>query len=286
MRGVLVSLVCLTLLASVLPSFSAFGHPDPADRDHYEAWSSGTDFTGDLTIRFTADLGETNDCVFYVGATSLTAAHDLYMKVDSTLFGATAWGGRLVQVHHGDVDTREVTGAGGGFGIRLTLSGPMSGIHETTMTVFGGGSMSIGDDDWVPLEYGIGCDEPFTLSDKAGGTEALGFTHQSLDGTGASVNGLFVGASANVGSTIGATFTASDVRFAWTDYGPGIGEVTLASDDASVSWGLGPGAGMGLYAGGPGTYTIGLDRVAASTFEAFIGMVTATDPVDDFDDLL
>jgi hypothetical protein len=285
MRVVLATLVCMALLASVLPVSSAFDPPEPAERDHYEAWSTGTTFTGDLTVRFTVDLGSSNDCVIYVGLTSLTPSGDLYMKVDSTMFGMTAWGGRLVQVHHGDVDTRQVTGSGGGLGLRMTLAGPMSGVHDLSMTVFGGGTLSIGDDPWVPLEYGIGCDDPFTIDDLAGGTEAIGFTHQSLDGTGASLNGLFLGASANLGSTITGTFTAPDVRFAWENYGAAIGEVTLQSDDDSVAWTLGE-TGGGVYEGGPGTYTIGLDRVSAAMFEGFIGIVTATQPIADLDDLL
>jgi hypothetical protein len=288
MRVVTSTLLSLALLLLVFPGSSvASDHATFPDRAYQDSWAAPLDLEGDLTIRFRVDFGEENHCTSFVGAGSSDPEGGVFYRMSGAHFGITSWSGRPAHVQHDEVDTRTVVSLGGGTGVRMTSAGPLSGVHDVTMTVFSASALRTDTDDpWLPLEWALGCDAPFEISGLQGGREALGFTHLHLEGgTGASADGFLVAASLNQGTGVSATFTSPEVTFDWFSYDNVQGVLTLDHGGAAVDWDLTQ-TTRGSYAGGPGEYAIMLDRIGAGMFDDVVGVIVGTGPVGSFDELV
>lgn len=285
MRGVTPSIVILALLALLVPTSFASTPTTLDDPTDSASWAAPLDFTGDLVIRFTIDFGERQECTSMFQVASDNPEGGVRFRGQGAHFGTTGWQGQPATLHDGDVDSRDVVQLGGGGGVRVTSVGMLDGVHNVSMTVFSGYALNPDSDDpWAPLAWSLECAEPFTITNKAGGLEAFGFTHQTLEGTGASANAFAAAASVNIGGHAQTTFTNPDVTFDWFSYGNVDGTLGIETADETTSWDLAQSTRAG-YTGGPGDYSITLERTGAGTFDDFIGIFTATGPVQEFDDL-
>lgn len=285
MRVVFPTLVSLALLALVLPASFATSHTDFPDRAHHASWSTPLDFTGDLTIRFTVDFGEANQCSSFIGAATGGPEGGVRYRMSGAHFGITGWSGRPAHVATADVDTRTLTTMGGG-GFRMTSTGPLSGVHDVTMTVFNAKAIRLDSPDpWFPLQWALGCDQPFAITDKQGGREALGFTQLAFQGTSASADAWLAAASINQEGHVSATFTAPDVTLHWFSYGSIQGRLSVHEDDGTTSWDLSK-KSRATYTAAPGEITITLDRLGGGLYDDLVGVMIGTGPVASFDDVL
>lgn len=282
MRGAIPSIVFLVLIALVFPvSFSTAQDDDPTRA----SWAAPPDHTGDIVIRFTIDFGEENHCESVFEAASDNPEGGVRYRSQGAHFGTTGWQSQPVTLHSGEVDSREVVSLGGGGGLRVTSVGPLSGVHNVSMTIFNAYAIDPeSDDPWGPLRWSVDCDNEVEVTDKAGGFEALGFTQRTLDGDGASANAFLAAASVNLDGHAGATFTDPDVTFDWFSYGNLAGNLTLEAPDIGRSWDLEQSTGGG-HSGGAGEYAVTLDRTGAGMFDDLVGVISASHPVDEFDDL-
>ncbi len=286
MRGVTPFIVTLVLMALLLPT-SIASSPTPDTEDATSAgWAAPLDFTGDIVIRFTIDFGEENHCQSLFAAASDNPEGGVRYRGQGAHFGTTSWQSQPATLHDDEnIDSRDEVQLGGGGGIRVSSTGPLSGVHNVSMTVFNAYAIDADSDDpRHPLQWAVDCDNPIEITNKTAGLEAFGFTQRTMDGTGASANAFVAAASVNIDGHANATFTEPDVALDWFSYGNLDGTLQIEGDDQTKEWDLSQ-TSSSSYSGGPGDYSITLDRTGADMFDDLVGIFTATAPVQEFDEV-
>lgn len=267
------------------------------------AWKAPGDLNGTFVATLRFEWEGDNNCTFFHGfAGELGAEHPLHwwsewrMGDDQEGF-AGLWNDEIVQAHAGGVvDTRDLTGSVGAWTGYKTLQGSFSDFLEVTAAGF---DLEVWDHRTqpppappdAPFWVELSCQDPFTVASLSAGQEGRSFLQNSMDGG--------VGASAVGQPTVVAhdglthTFESSTVLLDVHPYerngGLETSQLTLEHPDGTESW-FTADADLGIgpvqptldpdiaFTGGPGEYTLTLDRV--STGSDIPGILVGLDPVD------
>jgi hypothetical protein len=290
MRGA----IALTLTGLLL-TFAAWGAlPVAAEQGPDFRWEVPSSYAGSLVVRLSWEPTAPSWCWFSFGAVGSADPQSpvlLWMQ-ESGGGGGSFSSGHTAQLHAEgfEVDTRELAGGGGAWGAAFGFGTNIVGAQTWTLAA---------NLDWWPQSLTgdaaafieIDCeDADVTVGGFAGSDQLVTFREDSMQGTGASADAIFAGASLQLEDRAGGTFSTQSVLtdlLLWSIPGTQVGSLTMSSPSGEKEYDLSGTSMLRVTAGGgPGEYQTTITRAAAGQLDLLIGVYAGLDPVDDLDDLL
>jgi hypothetical protein len=285
--GVAATIAALAVVVSLaVPGAMAY-HDRVREHNHHTIWN-GTDVPDRTTVRLTIELNETSECTALGGATNQGAKGETSLIVVEHDGERRGWavGARnsaVPSIHvGGDADTRtvgaEVRDPDGRSAVEAMASGSFSpGTHTVTVA---GEDLETWPDFRPALSIGFGCEDPFTVVERAGGNTVEIFSAGSGQ-QGVGVKAGFAGASVEDAVEVRVDEDRGEV---WRDglgYGTGIIDVT--TPDGSERWRATP-SNTGFGTSGPsGDYVVEPTSVSTAGFSWM--SILGHEPLDSFDEL-
>lgn len=275
----------LVPLLLLLPLAGAAGTAD-SGVTHFRFEAPAT-FAGPIVVGATFDFGPTNRCVFMTWASGLRSSLPILTWEERNGNGAAFFSTYTAQAHTdatGErIDTREMIRSGGLWSLKSTTTGPFSGVLDYVHIVVESGAWANAATGYhPPLVIDVTCDNAFAVGDFGFGTEAKGFTADSMKGgTGASGNQLFGSANVAMGDSVEADFDAENVAFrARARSGNSLvaGEMRLAEPTGAHAWPITGNENLALESG-PGAYRVELDYRAVGLYDRITGILYGYDAV-------
>lgn len=254
-------------------------------------WAAPADAAGPVALRVSIDFGDANDCTVTLEATGGPVSGPRARLV----YGERGWAQTStlenVQVHVDDLglDTRN---AGNRWAIRGTLSRVWTGVQDLTVSNSNmEGWLADRADPWSPAAFEVACDQPIEVIGHSGSRELLAFTQETLEGVGASSNGLTGGAAVNIRDRATRTFTSEvvDVTLIEWTFAPGavyrswkletphwavLSESMHSSRTSDTS-----------FSDGPGEYRFTMTQAAVASYAQLTGWIIGLEPVEHLDDV-
>lgn len=282
----------LILAVCVVPAAAGAG----TEPEIVQEWSVTSDraTTGPLAVQAVFDFGDPQECVFFVGTSGPDSGLPILFWEEYGDFHGAFFSTYSAQGHVTDVagtgitvDTREEIESGGVWHLGSTREGTFEGQLTYRMIIPDVGYWfreATGDHEG--LDVRVACDRGFTVTDLALGTEAVGYTMDSLaGGDGAWVSPTIVGeAGVSAGDWLAADLSSPEVAFrlkSATSTGHAEGEATLTWPGGSDTVVLDGVADDLFVTGGPGAWRLNVDRLVAGVWDDFRGVLYGLAPVED-----
>lgn len=280
MRGVVSFMVALLVLPMAHQDVLADGS-DEEQQQIFE-WKAEEDFTGDLVVRLTFTPLTESRCTIEVAASGLRdLERPVHLYVRSPTFNFAFLNGHQVETHAQDLnlDTRELTSSTGHWANSLTSSSTFEGSQDLMIVASGLETWHNQISPGAPFQVIVTCDEGLTVHDLGGSLEVLGFTHQSMHGTGASI---ILGPGVQFHDHAEADFTSPEVVTAVSISGGRAALATLQHPGGNLTY-LSLMDGPLEHTGGPGDYRF---EITSAGSGSMIGTIAGVQPVDSLDQLL
>lgn len=223
---------------------------------HWAEWNA----VGDIAMRFTFDFGGDNECFRSITQSSDSDHSKSRMYVVESQGTRSSGGGgsfNTVYVHAGgqDVLPRNEGGGGAGWG-----GGTSVYSGTTTITLITPGAEPA---DWIDpplpaMAIDIVCAQPFQFVGADAGDTAYTFSEDTLKGT--IVAGQWLVTDAQIGAGTSWTVSDSEGHIILNSWGQSVGQGQLHSPDDAMDIDMAESGIRGL-SGGPGTYSIEVDRL-------------------------
>lgn len=286
-----------TVVALALCLVGSLAHAGASTAVLHREWSVVVprSVTGPLVVQVGLDFGTEQQCTFFTESSGTDSGLPILFWEEYDGRGSAFFSTYSAQGHVTDiggtgvtVDTREEIASGGVWSLDSTREGPFEGAWTHRMVIPDAGHWfreATGHHEAYRLH--ITCDRGFTVGDLAVGTEAIGYSQDSMGGgTGVWLSPTIVGeAGVADGDHVVADMTEPHVVFrlrsATTLVGHTQGEARLTWPDGETTLAL-DGTGDDLdQEGGPGRWQLDLDRVVVGAYDDFKGVVYGLHPVAD-----